>query len=285
MIRIAQASSSETFGKYGVAPNQRRTGATASKPEGNLDGELNIIEWKGGWEAVYRPLDEGVAERIAEFFYNAVANGTGIGYSWSGNTGLFDWLKKHGSTNPADVDTPVNTDCTALAGGAVYFSGIKDERLRTMTTATMDEILMGTNAFLKLTGKDLCEKGKGIRRGDLLWKTGHAACALDSDPNYGEKPMFYFQKIAYNDVSISAGTPGTRAVQKTKAIGKTGYRPIVARLAYVSDSRIANVVPFFGYGDEDRVCTNFYRASGAAGKVSASIVIVFARSDLSGASW
>ena len=48
MIRIGQASSSEINtpsnpGIFGIPPNQLRTGVTQAKPEGNLDGELNII--------------------------------------------------------------------------------------------------------------------------------------------------------------------------------------------------------------------------------------------------
>lgn len=276
-IRIAQAASSETFGKYGVAPNQRRTGVTKEKPGGNLDGELNIIYFKGGWEAVYRPLDPEVAEFIANFFYRAVANGSGIGYSWSGNTGLFDWLKNHGSKDPGDVNTPVNTDCTALAGAAVYYAGIHDDKLRTMLTSNMDSVLMGTNAFIKLTGKDICEKGKGIQRGDLLWRTGHAACALDSDPDY-VKPMFFFQKYNFS-ATVSAGTPGTRAVQKTRSVKKDGYRILEVRLTHVNNSALANVVPFMGYGDEDRLCVNFYRATGS-GTAEATVMVVYVRKDL-----
>lgn len=282
MIRIAQAASSETFGKYGVAPNQRRTGVTKEKPGGNLDGELNIIYFKGGWEAVYRPLDPEVAEFIANFFYRAVANGSGIGYSWTGNTGLFDWLKNHNSKDPGEVNTPVNTDCTALAGAAVYYAGIHDEKLRTMLTSNMDSVLMGTNAFIKLTGKDICEKGKGIQRGDLLWRTGHAACALDSDPDY-VKPMFFFQKYNFS-ASISAGTPGTRAVQKTRSVKKDGYRILEVRLTYVNNSALANVVPFMGYGDEDRLCVNFYRATGS-GTAEATVMVVYVRKDVTGVSW
>lgn len=285
MIRIAQASSSETFTRYGIAPNQRRTGVTAAKPQGNLDGELNIINWDGGWEAVYRPIDPEVAEKIANIFYQAVANGSHIGYSWNGFTGLFDWLKKHGSTNPADVDTPVNTDCTGLTGAAVYNAGIHDDRLRTLTTDKMDEVLMSTNAFLKLSGKDLCEKGKGIQRGDLLWRTGHAACALDSDPDYTMKPMIYFQKYTYDNVSITAGTPGTRAEQKMRLIAKPGYRPVVARLGSVSNSALANVVPFIGGGQEAKLYVNYYRASGGSGSINAAVIVVYVREELTGASW
>ncbi len=281
MIRIAQASSSENFTRNGIAPNQRRTGVTASKPEGNLDGELNIVNWNRTWECVYRAIDEDVAESIAQFFYNAVANAE-IGYSWDTDTELFDWLKKHNQTNPAKVNTPVNTDCAALAGAAVYFSGIHADGLRAMVTWKEDEVLMSTNAFIKLTDKELCEEGKGIQRGDILWRTGHTACALDSNPKGDRLPMFYFQKISFNDVAITAGTPGTRAAQKTKSIAKKGYKIVDVRLTYVNDSSLANVDPFMGFGDEKRLCVNFYRASGKAGAINATIMVVYVRAEVTG---
>lgn len=282
-IRIAQASSSENFTKYGKAPNQRRTGASRTKPEGNLDGELNIVNWYGGWEAVYRPIDGEVAEKIATFAYRAVANGNYIGYSWSGNTQLFDALNKKNSTDPMDVDTLVNTDCATLVGAAVYYSGIRDSGLRSMVTWNEDEILMRTDAFIKITNKEMLEKGKGICRGDILLKEGHTAVCLDTDPIVSE-PMFYFQKYSFNGVLISAGTPGTRAVQRSRSVAKTGYRPITVRLSYVSNSALAQVEPFFGWGDEDRIAVNFYRASGAGGPVDVSVVVVYVRTDVTGIS-
>lgn len=284
MIRIAQASSSENFSKYGKAPNQRRTGASRTKPEGNLDGELNIVNWYGGWEAVYRPIDGAVAERIAEFMYNAVANGNYIGYSWDGGTQLYDALRKKNSTNPMDIDTFVNTDCAKLVGDAVWFSGIKSDTLHDLVTWKMDNVLMSTNAFLKLTDKEMLEKGKGIRRGDILWKTGHTAVALDSDPVVSS-PMIYFQMYTYNGVLISAGTPGTRAVQRSRSVAKKGYHPVDVRLAYVSNSALAKVDPFFGWKDEDRIAINFYRASGAGGPIDVSVVVVYVRDDVIGLSW
>ena len=145
MIRIAQASSSETFGKYGKAPNQRRTGASRAKPEGNLDGELNVVNWYGGWEAGYRPVDGEVAEKIATFMYRAIANGNYWGYSWSGNTEAWDALHAKNSTDPMDVDTLVNCDCCTLVGAAVDAAGIHDSGLRAMVTWKEDEVLMRTN--------------------------------------------------------------------------------------------------------------------------------------------
>lgn len=187
-IRIAQASSSETYTKYGKAPNQRRTGATVTKPEGNLDGELNVIEFKGGWECVYRPKDSKVAEYIAAFMYSAVANGSHIGYSQDATrVGVFDECAKMTLPNPAQINTLVNCDCATLVGAAIYYSGIKLSTLRKLCTWEMEEVLMGSGQFIKLTDKALLQSATGIKRGDILWKTGHTAVAIDSDSNNTKK--------------------------------------------------------------------------------------------------
>lgn len=279
MIRIAQASSSENFTKYGKAPNQRRTGASRAKPEGNLDGELNIVDWYGGWEAVYRPIDGEVAEKIATFMYRAVANGNYWGYSWSGNTEAWDALHKKNTTDPLDVDVLVNCDCCTLVGAAVDAAGIHDSGLRAMVTWKEDEVLMRTNAFIKLTDKDMLNNGKGIRRGDILWKTGHTAVALDTDPVTPAGNLFVFKKFPFNGVLISAGTPGTRAVQRSLSVAKKGYRIVSVRLSYVSNSALAKVDPFLGWGDENRMAVNFYRASGAGGPIDATVMVVYVRED------
>ena len=279
MIRIAQASSSEDFTRYGKAPNQRRTGVTKQRPQGNLDGELNVVNWYGPWEKVYRAVDPAIAEKIATFMYNAVANGNYIGYSWSGNTEVFDALKAKGSTNPLDIDTYVNCDCATLVGAAIYYSGIQSSALRALTTWKMEEVLTKTNAFTVLSGKELCESGKGIQRGDILWRTGHTAVALDTDVS-GLKDLMVFERFNFYGVSIPIGTIGTRAAQMSKLIAKAGYRPVVARLTYVSDSSLANVVPFFGNGDGDKTLhVNFYRATKTACKVDAGVIVVYVRDD------
>ncbi len=147
MIRIAQASSSENFTKYGVAPNQRRTGVTKTKPEGNLDGELNIINWGAPWECVYRAVDDEVAERIATFMERSVKNPQ-IGYSQdSTRVGLFDELKRLGSTNPLDVKIAVNVDCCTDIGAAIYYSGIKLDSLRKLCTWECEDVLLKSGAF------------------------------------------------------------------------------------------------------------------------------------------
>lgn len=182
-VKLAQASSSENYTKYGKAPNQRRTGVTASKPEGNMDGELNVVDFYSGWGCVYRAIDNSVADKIANFMVKAVANGSHIGYSWSGNTGVFDALKALNSDDPSKIKTLVNCDCASLVGAAIYYSGIRLDTLRTLTTQKMNEILMGSNAFTKYDSKEMCEKGKGILKGDILWRAGHTAVAINNDPD------------------------------------------------------------------------------------------------------
>lgn len=196
-IRIAQAASSETFTKYGTAPNQRRTGATVTNPGGNLDGELNVEKFAGGWEAVYRPKDSKVAESIANFMMSAVANGSHIGYSQDASrVGVFDECKKMILPNPAMITKLVNCDCATLVGAAIYFSGIKLDTLRKLCTWEMDDVLMKSGKFLKLTDKNLLQEGVGIKRGDILWKTGHTAVSLDTytqpqpDPEGANKMKF-----------------------------------------------------------------------------------------------
>lgn len=312
MIRIAQASSSENYTKYGKSPNQRRTGASRTKPEGNLDGELNVVNWYGGWAKVYRPIDPVIADRIANFMYRAVANGNYIGYSWSGNTGVFDALKAKGSTDPMDIDTLVNCDCASLIGAAIYYSGVRAEGLRALTTWKMETVLSNTNAFNVISSKEMCDSGKGIRRGDILWMEGHAACALDTDDsgvrvqlnndglyftnangntigsypnNVNMRNLICMQKIAFYGVEISAGTIGTRGAQKAQSISKAGYRPVMARLSYVSDSTLANVVPFFGNGDDKTLHVNFYRVTKNKCTVDATVVVVYVREEVSSISW
>ena len=124
MIRIAQAASSEVHtkenpGTFGTPPNQLRTGVTADKPYGNLDGELNIIPfYASGFQAVFRAKDPKIREKIATLAEKAVMNWMGVGYGqnmsgpWNEQrTGFFDALNAMVDPDPLKIKTPVNCDC------------------------------------------------------------------------------------------------------------------------------------------------------------------------------
>lgn len=191
MIRLAQAASSEYFNKYGTPPNQRRTGATADNPGGNMDGELNVVNFAtNGWTAVFRCTNDTMADRIAWIVLQAVRNGAFIGYGQGSlasdggrypRTGVFDALYKISSPDPMLINTLCNCDCSSLVGAAVYFSGIFEPKLRDMWTGSEREILMGTGKFIELNDPELLQSAKGVKRGDIYWKPGHTAVAIDTD--------------------------------------------------------------------------------------------------------
>ena len=208
MIRLAQASSSEFFSAWGVPPNQRRTGITKQNPYGNLDGELNISPFYGGWTIVFRPISSNLAERIAHFMEQAVKNPNG-GYGQNNGqyprTGLFDALLKLKSTDPMDVKTLFNVDCSALVGAGVYFSGVKMMALRTMYTGNQRDIFRTSGEFVEIFDQTLLQSAQGIRRGDILWKEGHTAVALDTDTKQVTTPVLIWNCSACN---LRSG-PGT----------------------------------------------------------------------------
>lgn len=194
MLRLAQAASSEYFSEYGTPPNQRRT-------KGNMDGELNIVSFYGGWDYVFRPVNEKVAERIAYLMEGAVANSDYIGYGQDSlasdggkykRTGVFDALFNMSDPDTRKIKGLCNCDCSSLIGACVYGTASIEPKfylpeLRTMWTGTEHDILMGTGAFIELTDPLLLELGTGLKRGDiLLWFNaatgkGHTAVAIDTD--------------------------------------------------------------------------------------------------------
>lgn len=199
MLRLAQAASSEYGTEYGTPPNQRRTGVTKSKPGGNMDGELNIVQFYGGWSAVFRPKDDSLAEDIAWMMTRVVENGKYGGYGQDSlaedggkykRTGLFDELVKlkQKLPDPMAIKNLYNCDCSSSTGAVVYHCGVKDIRLRNMWTGNEEEILMGTGKFIKLTDKLLLSIGTGLRKGDILLKPGHTAIAIDTDDHYSSVP-------------------------------------------------------------------------------------------------
>lgn len=210
MIRIAQAASSEYFNKWGEPPNQRRTGVTKAKPEGNLDGELNVVAFgNSGWTSVFRPVDEKTADKIAWIMERAVMNGSFIGYGQNNGayprTGVFDALMNMAAPDPFAIRVLCNCDCSSLVGAACYYAGVYNPAFRNMNTSTERMQLLQTGQFIELKDKELLQSAKGVRRGDIYWKNGHTCVALDTDTTLTTIPC----KVA-NCVTCNLRTgPGT----------------------------------------------------------------------------
>ena len=193
MIRIAQAGSSEYFTKWGVPPNQRRTGVTKDRPGGNMDGELNISPFAGnGWQAVFRPVKTAVADKLAWIMERAVENGKYFGYGQNNGqyprTGVFDAMMELSDPDPMDVKVLCNCDCSSLAGAAAYYAGVYEPKLRNMNTSTERDILLKTGEFVEITDPELLQSAKGVKRGDIFWKVGHTCVAIDTDETSNTVP-------------------------------------------------------------------------------------------------
>lgn len=209
MIRLAQAASSEYYSAWGEPPNQRRTGVTKENPGGNMDGELNVVSFYGGWEICFRPISGNMGDKIATFMERAVMNGSHIGYGQNNGKypreGVFDALVKLKATDPMKINTLVNCDCSSLVGAACYFSGIKMYALRTMYTGSQRDIFRTSGEFVEIFDQTLLQSAQGIRRGDILWKEGHTAVALDTDTKQETTPVLIWNCSACN---LRSG-PGT----------------------------------------------------------------------------
>lgn len=238
MIRIAQAASSEYGTAWGEPPNQRRTG-------GKLDGELNVVPFAtNGWTLVFRPLEHPIAEKIAKIMERAVMNGDHIGYGQNNGqyprTGVFDALMKMGVPDPMEIKTLVNCDCSSLVGAACYFAGVYMPELRNMYTGNQRDILRRSGQFVELDDKTLLQSAQGIKRGDILWKNGHTAVALDTDETQATVPCRTANCVTCNlrtgpgtDYAIIKELPGGKRMEmvsrstngwaQVKVDGKYGF--------------------------------------------------------------
>lgn len=211
MIRIAQASSSETYSKFGTPPNQRRTGVTPEKPYGNLDGELNVAAYHSGFDRIFRCTDPKIADKAATLIENAVKNWKYVGYgqNWIDDKypmcGLYDALLGMGNPDPLYVRQPVNCTCATLIGAGFYFAGVYEPRFRLLNTMEQEKILMSTGKFVKLTDPDLVQSGRGVRRGDILHRIGHTAIVLDDDPELLTVP-YLTANCAFCNLRTGPGT-------------------------------------------------------------------------------
>lgn len=193
MLHLAQAASSEYHSAYGTPPNQLRT-------KGKLDGELNVVDFYGGWKMVFRAKNPDVAERIAYMIEGAVINGDHIGYGQASlasdggkypREGVFDALFQMSDPDTRKINTLCNCDCSSLVGACVYGASpaLYIPELRTMWTGTEEQILMKSGEFIELTDPMLLELGTGLKRGDILLKDGHTAVAVDSDGHRDTFPV------------------------------------------------------------------------------------------------
>lgn len=137
-------------------------GGVAGDQTGN---ELSVRPYyvhSKGWR-VFRPLDSEKGLLIAKAA-KAACDNPNIGYDqWQRNT-AYNVAQKVGF-DPSKVDTPCETDCSALVRLCCAYAGID---VRNFDTSTEPSAFMATGAFEELTGAKYTRSGDYLRPGDVL---------------------------------------------------------------------------------------------------------------------
>lgn len=171
MIKIGQASRDERM---------RYSGGIAGDQDGK---EVAIREWYNRpWNKVLRCKDSKKAGKIAQAMEKACKNDF-IGYDQNQRTTLYSLAKANG-WRIEDIETPCETDCSALVAVCVNAAGIKVSG--DIYTGNEANALLRTEEFELLTAPKYLLSDEYLRRGDiLLYEFHHTAIALQDGKKAG----------------------------------------------------------------------------------------------------
>lgn len=169
---------------------QDENGKAYGGQAGNQSGrEISTQNWylhSKGWR-VLRAKDAGVGQRLA-IAMRAACENKNIGYNqWRRNT-LYDAAAVWGF-DIARVNTPVETDCSALVRTCIAYAAGITTLPSSLRTGNMCSLILATGAFEELSGKEYTTKSDYLKAGDILCTktSGHTVIVLTDGPKAGEK--------------------------------------------------------------------------------------------------
>lgn len=165
-----------TIGSARIDENGNAHGGRAGDQSGK---EVSTQAWyrhSKGWR-VLRCTDEERAEKIARAMQAACDNAN-IGYDQYQRDTLYNAAKPLGF-DPAMVDTPCETDCSALVRVCCAYAGIPVDNFRTTNEAG---VLLRSGAFTELKESRYTDQSAYLRRGDILVTRtqGHTVVVLSN---------------------------------------------------------------------------------------------------------
>ena len=155
-------------------------GKTHGGKAGDQNGkEVSTQAWyrhKKGWR-VLRCKSADKADKIARAMQAACDNAN-IGYDQYQRDTLYNAAKPLGF-DPARVDTPCETDCSALVRVCCAYAGIPVDNFRTTNEAG---VLLRSGAFTELKESRYTDQSAYLRRGDILVTRtqGHTVVVLSN---------------------------------------------------------------------------------------------------------
>lgn len=163
-VTIAHASISENGTvKNGVAGDQTKK-------------EVCTRPWyRNGWTCVIRFNEPRMAEKVAQCMENACKNNN-IGYDQLQRNTLLAQARKY-NYDVSKVNTPCETDCSALVSVACMYAGVPESALtlsgNCATTRTLQAVLKATGDVQIFTTPLYTANTARLKRGDILLKAGH----------------------------------------------------------------------------------------------------------------
>ena len=155
-------------------------GKTHGGKAGDQNGkEVSTQAWykhSKGWR-VLRCKNADKAEKIARAMQAACDNAN-IGYDQYQRDSLYN-AAKGVDFDPARVDTPCETDCSALVRVCLAYAGITVKNFRTPNEAS---ILLRSGEFIELKESRYTDQSSYLRRGDILVTRtqGHTVVVLSN---------------------------------------------------------------------------------------------------------
>ena len=206
--------------KLAAAHIDERGKATGGKAGDQTGREVCVRAYyvhSKGWR-VFRPIDIAKGECIAQDAVYA-CNNPKIGYDQNQRDTLYTVSKPLGF-NCSKVDTPCETDCSALVRVCCAYAGII---LPNFNTSTEAAALLRSGAFVELTGSKYTSQGDYLRRGDILvTKTkGHTEIVITNGSKASPMPVAAPAKLG--DRLLINGMSGPDVKELQTDLIKLGY--------------------------------------------------------------
>ncbi len=140
--------------------------------------EVCIWDWYksgSGWTHVLRAKDKEVANVISKTAQDITANDK-VGYDQKNRTSLYDKAVKAKYDIPK-ITEPCECDCSAMVSVCINAAGVPISK--SIYTGNQVSAIKATGKFDILTDKKYLNSAEHLRDGDILFRKGHTAVAVE----------------------------------------------------------------------------------------------------------
>lgn len=197
--------------------NARYSGGSAGDQSGKEVYVLNTW-YNQNWTSVLRPLDDQLAEKIAQAMEAACAN-PNIGYDQGQRNSLYTEAKKV-NMNLALIQTPCECDCSSLVSICCICAGLPANIFfaggNMRTTFDMEDACLMTGKFVNLTEPKYLTQKDYLKRGDILLNRNQHVVVVLGNGKYSEAvtnpdAAIYKVKVNVNVLNVRSN-PSPKAI-------------------------------------------------------------------------